>query len=411
MRRYLAATFSALSIRDYRRYALGQAISVSGTWMQKLTQAWLILELTDSPLLLGITVAGQQLPTLLFTTVAGVLADRYSKRTILLWTAIGGMLPALMLGILVWIDVVNIWIILAAAVAQGFADAIDKPARLTFVNDIATPETMANAVTLNSIIQNSGKIAGPAVAGVLISAVGVSTSFFLNAASYLPVVIALLSIRPRAQVTTGTVRAKGHLGETLRYVSARPHIAAALVLMAVSGLLTFNWNVLLPTLARDTFGGDARVVGFAFTSMGVGAVFGGLALAGALRGTSKWLILNGCVLGAALSLTGLMPTVTIAYALLFVVGAASVTFRSTATTLLQLHSDPGVRGRIISLLVLATNGTTPLGGPLIGWICAHANPRVACLVGGLGTVAAALAHWAYLRKADTRKDPIPLSRG
>lgn len=411
MRRYLAATFSALSIRDYRRYALGQTISVSGTWMQKLTQAWLILELTDSPLLLGITVAGQQLPTLLFTTVAGVLADRYSKRTILLWTAIGGMLPALMLGVLVWIDVVNIWIILAAAVAQGLADAIDKPARLTFVNDIATPETMANAVTLNSIIQNSGKIAGPAVAGVLISAVGVSTSFFLNAASYLPVVIALLSIRPRAQVTTGTVRAKGHLGETLRYVSARPHIAAALVLMAVSGLLTFNWNMLLPTLARDTFGGDARVVGFAFTSMGIGAVFGGLALAGALRGTSKWLILNGCVLGAALSLTGLMPTVTIAYALLFVVGAASVTFRSTATTLLQLHSDPGVRGRIISLLVLATNGTTPLGGPLIGWICAHANPRVACLVGGLGTVAAALAHWAYLRKADTRKDPIPLSRG
>ncbi|MBU8807736.1 MFS transporter [Mycolicibacterium goodii] len=411
MRRYLAATFNALSIRDYRRYALGQTISVSGTWMQKLTQAWLILELTDSPLLLGITVAGQQLPTLLFTTVAGVLADRYSKRTILLWTAIGGMLPALMLGVLVWIDVVNIWIILAAAVAQGLADAIDKPARLTFVNDIATPETMANAVTLNSIIQNSGKIAGPAVAGVLISAVGVSTSFFLNAASYLPVVIALLSIRPRAQVTTGTVRAKGHLGETLRYVSARPHIAAALVLMAVSGLLTFNWNVLLPTLARDTFGGDARVVGFAFTSMGIGAVFGGLALAGALRGTSKWLILNGCVLGAALSLTGLMPTVTIAYALLFVVGAASVTFRSTATTLLQLHSDPGVRGRIISLLVLATNGTTPLGGPLIGWICAHANPRVACLVGGLGTVAAALAHWAHLRKADTRKDPIPLSRG
>lgn len=408
VRRYLAATFSALTIRDYRRYALGQTISVSGTWMQKLTQAWLVLELTDSPLLLGVTVAGQQLPTLLFTTLAGVLADRYSKRTILLWTALGGMLPALVLGVLVWIDVVNIWIVLAAAVAQGFADAVDKPARLTFVNDIATPETLANAVTLNSIIQNSGKIAGPAVAGVLISAVGVSASFFLNAASYLPVVIALLLIRPHAPVITGNVSAKGHLGETLRYASARPHIAAALVLMAVSGLLAFNWNVLLPTLARDTFGGDARVVGFAFTSMGVGAVFGGLALAGVLRGTSKWLILNGCVLGAALALTGLMPTVTIAYALLFVVGAASVTFRSTATTLLQPYSDPGVRGRIISLLVLATNGTTPVGGPMIGWICTHANPRVACLVGGLGTVAAALAHWAYLRKAGTRKDPIPL---
>lgn len=407
MRRYLAATFSALSIRDYRRYALGQTISVSGTWMQKLTQAWLVLELTDSPLLLGVTVAGQQLPTLLLTTVAGVLADRYSKRTILLWTALGGMLPALALGALVWVDVVNIWIVLAAAVAQGFADAMDKPARLTFVNDIATPATLANAVTLNSIIQNSGKIAGPAVAGVLISAVGVSASFFVNAASYLPVVVALLLIRPHAPVTGGGVSAKGHLGDTLRYVSARPQIAAALALMAVTGLLAFNWNVLLPTLARDTFGGDARVVGFAFTSMGVGAVFGGLALAGVLRGTSTWLIGNGCVLGAALALTGLTPTVTLAYALLFVVGAASVTFRSTATTLLQLHSDPGVRGRIISLLVLATNGTTPLGGPLIGWICAHASPRVGCLVGGFGTVAAVLALWAYLRRVET---PITLSR-
>ncbi|MET0456916.1 MAG: MFS transporter [Mycobacterium sp.] len=398
MRRYLAATFSALAIRDYRRYAFGQSVSVSGTWMQKLAQAWLVLELTDSAVLLGVAVAVQQLPTLLFTTLAGALADRFPKRRILLWTAVGGMVPAVALGILAYLDVVTIWIVLAAAFAQGLADAVDKPARLTFVNDIATPATLTNAVTLNGIIQNSGKVAGPAIAGMLIAGVGISAAFFINAASYLPVIIALLLIRPHAPIHRGAFTTKGHLVDTLRYVSARPQLAAALVLMTVSGIIAFNWNVLVPTLTRDSFGGDARAVGFAFTSMGVGAVLGGLALAGVLRGTSLWLVMNGCVMGLALALTGAAPNLAVAYVLLFVVGACSVTFRVTATTLLQLYSDPGVRGRVISLLVLATNGTTPLGGPLIGWICGAASPRVSCAVGGLGTIATALGCWLYLKR-------------
>jgi MFS family permease len=401
LRKYLAATFSALTIRDYRRYALGQAVSVSGTWMQKLAQAWLVLELTDSAVLLGVTVAVQQLPTLLFTTLAGALADRLPKRTILLWTALGGMVPAVALGVLVSVDVLNIWIVLAAALLQGLADAVDKPARLTFVNDIATPATLTNAVTLNGIIQNSGKVAGPAIAGMLIAGIGISAAFFINAASYLPVVVALLLVRPHPPVHDGAFPTKGRLIDTLRYVSARPPLASALVLMTVSGIIAFNWNVLVPTLTRDSFGGDARAVGFAFTSMGVGAVLGGLALAGVLRGTSLWLILNGCVMGLALALTGAAPNLAIAYVLLFIVGACSVTFRVTATTLLQLYSDPRVRGRVISLLVLATNGTTPLGGPLIGWICGAATPRISCAVGGLGTIATALGCWLYLKRANS----------
>ncbi|WP_079924016.1 MFS transporter [Mycobacterium sp. AT1] len=399
MRRYLAATFSALAIRDYRRYAFGQAVSVSGTWMQKLAQAWLVLELTDSPVLLGVTVAVQQLPTLLFTTLAGALADRFSKRRILLCTALGGMVPAVALGVLTYLDDVNIWVVLAAALLQGFADAVDKPARLTFVNDIATPATLTNAVTLNGIIQNSGKVAGPAVAGMLIAGVGISAAFFINAASYLPVIVVLLLVRPHPPVHDGAFPTSGRLVDTLRYVSARPQLASALVLMTVSGIIAFNWNVLVPTLTRDSFGGDARAVGFAFTSMGLGAVLGGLALAGVLRGTSLWLVVNGCVMGLALTLTGAAPSLAVAYVLLFVVGACSVTFRVTATTLLQLHSDPAVRGRVISLLVLATNGTTPLGGPLIGWICSEASPRVSCAVGGLGTIATSLGCWLYLRRA------------
>lgn len=407
---YLRATFSALAIRDYRRYAFGQTISVSGTWMQKLAQAWLVLELTDSAMLLGVTVAIQQLPTLLLTTVGGNLADRFSKRTILLWTAIGGLLPALTLGVCVLADAINIWVVLAAALVQGVADAIDKPARLTFVNDIATPETLSNAVTLNSIIQNSGKVAGPAIAGILIAAVGTSAAFLINAASYLPVIVVLLLVNPHRPVGDGAHAPAGKLSQTLRYVARRPHLGSALILLAVTGLLAYNWNVLLPTLTHGTFGGDARAVGFAFTSMGLGSVIGGLAVAGVLRGTSTWLIVNACVLGVALTLTGLAPNLSVAYLLLFFVGAASISFRASATTLLQIRSAPELRGRVISLMVLATNGTTAFGAPLIGWVCGHASPRVGFLVAGVSTVVAALAHWAYLRRTAASKDVVDQTR-
>ncbi|MBB5165377.1 MFS transporter [Mycobacterium sp. AZCC_0083] len=398
MKRYLTSTFSALGVRDYRRFAVGQAISVSGTWMQKLAQGWLVLELTNSPVLLGVTVAMQQLPTLLFTTVGGALADRFDKRTILLWMAIGATLPALALGVLVQLHLVQVWIVLLAALIQGLFDAVEKPARLTVVNDIATPATLTNAVMFNGIIQDSGKVAGPAIAGILISSVGISAAFFINALSYLPVVVALLLIKPHVPVgPVATFKAMGNLTGTLRYVAGRPKLAAALALMTVAGLLAYNWNVLLPTLTRDVFHGDARIVGFAFTSMGLGAVLGGVALAGFLKPGSRRLIINGCVFAAFLVLLGLAPTLGVAYVLLFGVGAFSVTFRATATALLQLYADPQMRGRVISLLVLATAGTTPIGGPIIGWICEHSSPRVACMVGGLGTALAALACFVYLQ--------------
>jgi MFS family permease len=398
MKRYLASTFSALGVRDYRRFAFGQAISVSGTWMQKLAQAWLVLELTNSPLLLGVTVAIQQLPTLLFTTVGGALADRFDNRTILLWMAIAATIPALVLGVLVQLHLVAVWIVMLAALIQGLVDAVDKPARLTVVNDIATPATLTNAVMFNGIIQDSGKVAGPAVAGILIASVGISAAFYINALSYLPVIVALLLIRPHQPVEpVAAFKAMGNLTGTLRYVAGHPKLAAALALMAVAGLLAYNWNVLLPTLTRDVFGGDARMVGFAFTSMGLGAVLGGLALAAFLTASSRRLIVNGCAFAAAMVGLGLAPDLPFVYAVLFFVGAFSVTFRATATSILQLNADPQMRGRVLSLFVLATAGTTPLGGPLIGWVCEHASPRVACLVGGVGTAAAALACLQYLR--------------
>lgn len=375
--------------------------------MQKLAQAWLVLELTNSPLLLGATVAMQQIPTLLFTTVGGAIADRFDKRTILLWMAAAATVPALVLGVLVQLDLIQVWIVMLAALIQGLVDAVEKPTRLTVVNDIATPATLTNAVMLNGIIQDSGKVAGPAIAGILIASVGISAAFFINALSYLPVIVALFFIKPHQPLEpVAKFKAKGNLIGTLRYVAAHPTLAAALALMAVAGLLAYNWNVLLPTFTRDVFGGDARMVGFAFTSMGLGAVLGGLALAAFLRASSIRLILNGCAFATSMALLGLMPSLPFAYVALFVVGAFSVTFRATATSILQLYADPQMRGRVISLLVLATAGTTPLGGPLIGWICETTSPRVACVVGGVGTALAAFGCFLYLRMRHEPGDEV-----
>jgi MFS family permease len=225
-----------------------------------------------------------------------------------------------------------------------------------------------------------------------------------------PVIVALLLIRPHVPVgPVAKFKAGGNLSGTFRYVGRHPKLAAALSVMAVAGLLAYNFNVLLPTLLRDAMGGDARMVGFAFTSMGLGAVIGGLAMAGVLQGSSRSLIVNGFAFASCLAVLGFAPTFTVAYGFLFVLGAASVTFRATATSLLQLYSEPRMRGRVISLLVLATAGTSPLGGPLIGWICQNASPRVACLVGGTGTALAVLACYAYLRA--NRRSATDTDRG
>lgn len=395
---YLRRTFSAFGVRDYRLYAIGQIISVCGTWMQKLAQAWLVLVLTHSGLLLGVTTALQQLPTMLFTTYGGVLADRYDKKRILICTSIAGAIPALFLGIVVKTGSVQVWMVMVAALAQGLVDAVDKPARLTAVNDIAGPEVLTNAIALNSVIQNAGKVVGPGIAGILIGTVGISVAFLVNAVSYLPVIIALVMIRTRMPVHSRLkVSTRGSTRETLRYVAARPDLAAALGLMFVAGLLAYNWNVILPTLMLDSFHGDAKTAGFAFTAMGIGGVVGGLVLAGLIRPTTAGLMVNGWVFAVVLILLSAAPWLSLAEVLLVVLGVASVTFRASATSILQVNSDPKMRGRVISLLVLCLNGTTPIGGPLVGYICQVFSPRVAFALAGVATAVAATVAMRHLR--------------
>ena len=408
MKQYLFATFGSLSNRNYRLYLSGQGVSVIGNWMQRMAQAWLVLELTDSGTLLGVTMALQEVPTLLLTPLGGLLADRLDKRKVLLCTQLAAIIPPLLLGLLTATGHVTIWIVFGLALLLGTIEALDKPSRVTFISHIVGGEHLTNAVTLNSIVQNMGNVVGPALAGILIATVGLSYSFLANAVSFVAVVVVLLLVRPdRALKHPEGSQHNGQFLEGLRYVRHRRDIFGPLILMAITGLLAYNWQVILPLLARDTFHGDAQVAGSMFSAMGLGAIVGGLAVAGSLRPTTNRLIFSGMTF--ALFLLALMaaPTLWVALAVLFVTGAASVSFRSVATSMLQLRTEPHMRGRVISLLIMATSGTTPFGGPLVGWISEAYGARLALAIGGVSTAVAATIVFLYIRNGVSQKAEPP----
>ncbi len=396
IKRYLSASFSALSSRDYRLFVVGQGISVSGVWMQKLGQAWLVLTLTDSGLMLGVTVALQQVPTLIFSTFGGRLADRYDRRKILMATAICGAVPAVTVGALAGFHVVTIWMVMAAALIAGFVDAVEKPARWTVANDIVPPHLLTNAVTLNNILQDSGKLIGPAIGGILIAVAGIPAAFFVNAATAVPMVVAMALIRPK-WVTPRSERAQGGIVDALRYVAHSPVLLAALVLQAVTGLWGYNFQVLVPLVFRDVLGGDARSVGLGLTCLGLGGVCGGLMLAGLLKAGSRRQICAAALFAAALATLAVSPTLWFGYCAIAAVGVCSVVYRSISGSLLQLASDPQMRGRVMSLYVLAMAGTTPIGAPIQGAIAQLSNARVSLAVAAVTILVSCVVAYLYLR--------------
>jgi len=396
--RVLGATFQSLANRNLRLFFAGQTVSVVGTWLQKAAQAWLVLELTGSGSLLGVTAALQQLPTLLIGLWSGLLADRLDKRRILLITQSAAIVPAATLGLLTLTGAVQLWMILLLALVVGVIEALDKPARHTFVAELVGPADLTNAVTLNNTVFNIGKVAGPALAGVLIAGAGIPFTFFLNAVSFLATVGGLLLMRTDLiHRTPPAPRQPGQIRDGLRYVRRTPALLGPLVLMAIAGTLAYEWQVTLPLLAHDTFDADPRVFGLMFSAMGMGAVIGGLALAGLLRANANVLVTTGLVFSAFLLLVALSPVLVLTVVLLFALGAASIAFRAVASTYIQLTAAPEMRGRVVALLLIAFTGTTPLGGPLIGWIGDLAGPHTALAVGAVGTALAAVATYAYIR--------------
>ncbi|HKU79213.1 MAG TPA: MFS transporter, partial [Rhodanobacteraceae bacterium] len=253
MKRYLTATFVSLRTRNYRLYFIGQSVSLAGTWMQKMAQAWLVLELTNSGAWLGITLAVQQLPLLVIAPWGGLLADRINKRTILIATAMAAMIPSLLLGVLTLTQHITVGLVLGLALAGGLIDAVDKPARQSFPSEMVPAGQLTNAVMLNNIIQDTGKIVGPAIAGVLIAAAGLPYTFFVNALSFVAVLAGLLLMRPNELAAANPVaRGAGQLRAGFAYIRATPQLLGPLALLAAVGLVAYNFQVLLALLGRET---------------------------------------------------------------------------------------------------------------------------------------------------------------
>jgi MFS family permease len=400
VRSFTGATFASLTVRNYRLFFVGQAVSSVGNWMQKMAQAWLMLELTDSGFWLGLVLAAQQLPTLLFATWGGLLADRHDKRTILLRTAAAGAVPAVLLGALSFGDHLSTWGVLAIAFGLGMVDAVEKPTRQSFSSELVGPEHLANAVTLSNVVQNTGKAVGPAVAGVLIALVGLPWTFLVNAASFAALIWATLAMDPvDLHVHRRVERARGQVREGLRYVWHTPRLLGPVLLLAITGLLAYNFQLMLPLLAREGFDGDARLAGIMLSAQGVGSVVGGLGLAGVLAPTLRRVVLASLVLGGTLGAIALTTDPVTAVVVVLLMGVSSVAFRTLAGTWLQLTARPDMRGRVMSLLVVAIGGTTPIGAPAVGWVAGALGTRAAFGLVGAGTMLAAVAVAAYLRRA------------
>jgi MFS family permease len=391
-------TFAALSVPNFRLYYSGQAISMAGTWMQMTAQSWLVLSLTHSSAALGMIVALQTLPVLVLGPYGGVIADRVDKRRLMiaLQSAMGGQ--ALVLGVLTVAGVVRVWEIGLLAAVLGLNNAFENPARQSFMLEMVGSEHLRNAVSLNSVLVNTARVIGPAVAGILIATVGDGICFVLNAASFVAVVASLTAMdRSALTPSVPTPRARGQLREGLRYVRDTPELAVPLLMMAAVGCLAYEFQVSLPVMASRGLHAGATGFGFMTAAMGVGAVLGGLLVAARGKTGLRPLVIAATGFGAALALATVAPSLPLELVALGLAGWASISFMSMGNSTLQLTAAPRMRGRVMSLWFVAFQGSTPIGGPIVGWLMAVAGARAGLGVAAVTCFVVALAGLIALR--------------
>ena len=403
----LRRSFDSLAVPNYRRYFAGQVVSLSGNWMQTVAEIWLVLGLTGSGFAVGMTTALQFLPMLLFGAWGGLLADRLAKRRLLVLTQAAMAVPALLLLAVTASGVVQPWMVYALVFARGTVNAVDNPTRQSFVIEMVGAERVVNAVSLNSVIVHSARMAGPALAGVLIATVGVEPCFALNAASFAVMIAALSRMEP-AQLRPAPPAApeKGAVRAALRYVSQTPQLAVPLALMALVGTFGLNFQVVLPLLARFSFDGGATAYALLVSAMAAGSVAG--ALVTGARGRTGPRVVTGSALAfglLALAAAG-APSLAFEVPILAALGAASVTFAAAVNSLLQLAVSEQMRGRVMALYSVVFLGSTPIGGPVAGWLSEAYDPRAALLLAASAGLAAAWAsRTAFARLAPGAERP------
>jgi MFS family permease len=386
--------FRALESPNYRLWAGGALVSNVGTWMQRVAQDWLVLTVltNHSGTAVGITTALQFLPMLLLGPYAGVLADRYRKRVILLWTQTAMGICGLIVGLLVVTGVAQLWHVYLAALALGLAAAIDGPARQAFVSELVGPDKLSNAVALNSASFNSARLTGPAIAGVLIAWIGTGPVFLLNAASFAAVIVSLCRVKAsELEPATPVTRGKHQLAEGLRYVRQRPDLVLILLMVGLLGAFGMNFQVTNSLMSTAEFGMGPEEFGLLGSIMAVGTL-GGALLAARRSGPRLRFMLGGALsLGAFTVLASISPSFWIYAAVLVPVGLASITFLNSCNTTIQLSVEPQFRGRVLALYLAILQGGTAIGAPLMGWIGTEFGARWAVASGGVVVLLTAVA--------------------
>jgi MFS family permease len=397
-------TFSSLANPNYRKFFFGQTTSLTGTWMQTTAQSWLVFTLTHSATDIGFVVALQTLPVLLLGPYGGVIADRVDKRRLMIVLQSMMGVQAAVLAILSITHVVTYVDVCILAVVLGLNNCFENPSRQAFVLEMVGPDNLRNAVSLNSTMNNVARAVGPAVAGVLIAAVGEGWCFALNAVSFIAVVASLVVMdRTKLNPSTPTERAKGQLREGFRYVAKTPQLAIPLVMMGLVGMLAYEFQVTLPIVAGRVFHGSSAIYGVLMAAMGVGAVIGGLWTAARGKTGVRAMIRASLIFGVCMTFAGLAPLLAFELVAIALVGFASVTFLSMANSTLQLNTDPQMRGRVMALWAVAFMGSTPIGGPLIGWITTVSGARVGLGVGAASCFVAGLIGLLALRRLRGRE--------
>ncbi|MGI8881889.1 MAG: MFS transporter [Jatrophihabitans sp.] len=395
--------FRSLRVRNYRLFASGQLVSLTGTWMQRVAQDWLVLQLTNSGTALGIVTAIQFLPPLILGLYGGMLADRGDKRRLLLMTQTSLAVAALSLGLLDVLGLVHLWHVYLLAGIVGVISAFDTPIRQSFVVEMVGREDLTNAVGINSAIFNGGRILGPAVAGVMISAVGTGWAFIGNAASSVAVLIALSMMRTAELWPSPKVqRARGQLWATFTYVRGRAELMVAMLLVFIVGTFGMNFQITTALIAKQVFHRSAAGYGLLSTALAIGA-FGGALLATRRRSRATSLYLIGAAMAFAVAeiVAGSMPNYALTALMLIPAGLAMLTFSTAANTSVQLGVDPTMRGRVMALYLMCFMGGTPIGAPVIGWTANHFGPRWGMVGGGvLSLLAAAGVALVIARRRD-----------
>ncbi|XVQ15935.1 MFS transporter [Spirillospora sp. CA-255316] len=384
--------FRSLRTRNYRLFATGQVVSNTGTWMQRVAQDWLVLDLAHgSGIALGITTGLQFLPMLLFGLWGGVVADRYPKRRVLMITQVAMGLLALILGVLAITGTAQVWHVYLLAFGLGLATVVDNPTRQSFVVEMVGKRDLPNAIALNSATFNGARLLGPAAAGVLIAWLGTGPVFLLNAASFGAVLFGLYAMRESELHPTETVkRAKGQLREGLRYVRGRRDLMLVLLLVGFVAMFGMNFQITIALVAREVFKTGASSFGLASSMLAFGALTGALLAARrATRPRMRLLVGTAILFGALEMLTGLMPYYWSFLVMLVPTGIVLMTFTTASNSTLQLTVAPEMRGRVMALYMFVFLGTNPLGAPMVGWMAEQFGPRLSIVLGGLVSMLAA----------------------